>query len=350
MTLQLVRGGAALNPLLLAGAGSGYSTMALDASGEQAAFIFQIPESGTVDAIRIRVVGATTPELLRVGLYTVDASGNPTASAYGGMVAGTGTPAANSDLRVALATSATVVAGEFAAVVVEFDSAVGAVSIGRAFNPQSNIPYSALFTASWAKSHEPPVFALEYAGGIYHNAFGVLPFTGGMSAESFHLNTGIFDEYGFLWTPPFPGRLRGVLAFLGPGGNAYELVRYDGTTPVETLAFDGDYAGNGGLRVTTLLLPTPAVFAAGDPVRVAIRPTTGSGIFLAHGTVGDAAVLGAWFGAGFTLCRRLDQGAWTDETTMVPFMFPLFDQLDDGAGGGSSGLLTHAGMSGGLNA
>lgn len=327
-----------------------FDSMLIDASGEQAAHIIEIPKSGVVEEIRIRIAAASNPQLLRVGLYTLDGSGNPTSTAYGGSVYGTATPSANSELVVTLGTPATVVARDRVAVVIEFDGTIGNVNIGRLQLITTNFPYTALYTGSWTKSASSPIVSLGYDDGSYPPMFGGFPSVTAFASTSFNVNTGTFDEYGFVWTAPFAGRLRGIVGVITPAAGAdFEVIRYTGTTADETLVRDGDINGSSGSRPFYANFATGLTFARGDTIRVALRPTTANGITINVLTVASAAILESFFGTDFTLCRRLNQGAWTDESTMAPLLFPIFDQLDDAVGGGGGGgLLTHPGMGGGM--
>lgn len=312
-----------------------FDSMLIDASGEKAAQLFTVSQSGTVTTIRIRINAATDPQTLRVGLYTVDGSGLPTTTAYGGSVYGTATPTANSELVVTLGTSATMVRGDRVAVVVEFDATVGSVNIGRTGNITTLFPHTALYTGSWAKNAGGPLLSLGYSDGSYPPIFGVTPSLANYNSQTFNLNTSGFDEYGFVWTAPFAGRLRGVIGPIATAaaGADFELIRYTGTTAVETVTIDGDHiVSTFNSRPNHLLFPTGMTFKRGDVIRVAVRPTTTNGITINHLTVGTAAVLEGFFGTDFKLCRRLDQGAWTDEATMAPIIYPLIDRLEDETG------------------
>src|SRR3989304_6613560 len=104
------------------------STYTLDATGEKAATVFQIPEDGNITTLGFRTATVTTGDTLKVGLYTIDASGDPTATAYKGMVAGTQAILATEDntyFNVTLGTQATsVVKGDIVALVIEYNSYV----------------------------------------------------------------------------------------------------------------------------------------------------------------------------------------------------------------------------------
>ncbi len=151
MTMQSIIGGVTIPHHVEAVLGApGIGSLLMDASGEKAAFIFKIPKSGTITEIGFRTGAVTTADTLKAGLYTVDTSNNPTATAYGGMVAGTqASPAANTWYAVALGTNCTATAGDVVAVVIEFNSYVaGNLNISRTGWKQWNQRFTTLPSAS----------------------------------------------------------------------------------------------------------------------------------------------------------------------------------------------------------
>src|SRR3989337_2191615 len=141
-----------------AGIANQVSVFTLDAAGEKATTIFPIPADGNITKLGFRTATVTTGDTLKVGLYTVDASGDPTATAYKGMVAGTQAVLATEDntyFNVTLGTQATsVVKSDKVALVIEYNSYVAGnmvitglgVSGGAAL---IGLPYGDLYTTLW---------------------------------------------------------------------------------------------------------------------------------------------------------------------------------------------------------
>lgn len=315
----------------------------IDASGEKYGIVLQVPKSGDIDTIRFRLATVTTGETLRAGIYTVDpATGLPTTTAYGGMAVGTVAVADtddNSGKAVTLATPASAVAGDVVAVVIEFDSAVGNLGFTNINGWNGSLlPY--LVTAPggvWAKSFTAgPLIALGYDDGSYPSIPGCCPFTeAGFASVSFDVDTAT-DEYGVKFTMPVPARLIGAIVNVQTAaGSDFEFICYNGTTAVETLAVDGDNYGNGVARTSVLRFATPVTLAKDDARILAIRPTTTVNVALWRGALATSAQMDALFGPNFFSVQRVNQGAWDESSTLIaPFIVPLFDQLDDGAGGG----------------
>jgi hypothetical protein len=319
------------------------SALLMDAAGEKIAKVFRVPKTGNARTLRFRTGTVTTGETLKAGLYTVDASGLPTTTAYGGMVAGTVAVANNDDSVekvVTLATDAAMTKGDLVALVIEWDSAVGALNLSYSAQPSIGFPYPALLTASWAKQLATPLFAVGYDDGTYPLILGANPYTGGITTVTFNSGTGTFDEHGILWTHPAAGRVMGILASMQIAAGAdFEALMYDGTTAVATKAWDGDAFSNpSNMRAVMLPFDSPVEVAAGDVRRYALRPTTANSIQTMQGNVGVAGALEAALGLGNQSTRRLNQGAWDDAlTSAVTHIVPIYDQIDNGAGGGGGG-------------
>jgi hypothetical protein len=354
VTLQLVAGG--MVPLVhhYGNGSTSFSSLLIDASGEKVAFLVRVPKTGNIRTIRFRLNTTTTGQTLRAGIYTFDANGDPTTTAYGGMAVGT-VAVANTDDNVekvvTLATDAAATKGDYVAVVIEFDGTVGSLNIGYvALGTTFGLPCVSHLTAAWVRQLSSPVVALGYDDESYEPLFGCSPFTVGLGQTSYNAGTGTFDEHASKFTASVAGRIVGALVMMQVAAGAdFEFLCYDGTTALATKAYDGDLFSNpANIRPVILEFDSPVTVAAGDVRRLAIRPTTANNVQVTEGTVGVAAAMAAAFGADFHASRRLNQGAWNDDlTTTVRFIFPIYDQFDDAAGGGG-GLLTHPGMSGGM--
>lgn len=336
MTLRTALGYAA-PPANFTGAPAWTSTL-IDAAAEKAAFVFQVPRTGNIRTVRFMTGTVTTGDTLKVGLYTLDTSGDPTATPYGGMVAQTVAVADGDDnveKTVTLATDAAAVAGDFVALVISFNSYVaGNLNVRiTAGGGVGFFPYGDAYTTSWTKSGTSGVFALAYDDGVYEYSHNVEPWTSAFAGISFASNTAGADEYGNRFALPYPVRIRGAFANLAvPAASDYELLLYDGTTALQTLTVDGGYCAATTQRGRIFLFNTPQIVPAAAVRRLAIRPTTTNAVVLWAGTVGVAAAMNAApMGADCYQCKRIDQGAWDDTgTTIRPFIYPIYDQLDHG--------------------
>lgn len=316
-----------------------YTSLLIDASGEKAEFVFRVPRTGDIRTIRFRLGTTTTGQTLRAGIYTVDAAGLPTTTAYGGMAVGT-VSVVNADDNVekviTLATDASATEGDLVAVKIEFNSTAGNLNIMAGSGTGMSDTYT---VHNGAKNATIPLVAIGYSDGTYPYIHGLATFTAGLSAPTYNSGTATADEYALLFSVPFKSRLRGMLVGMSIAAGAdFEFINYDGTTAVPgmTGTRDGDAFASTGHRLLALLWSTPEELAPNTQRRLSLRPTTANGLALGRGTVGTLAAIEQACGySGWQTSRRLDQGAWDDSlTTELPYILPIFDQLSDDAGGG----------------
>lgn len=156
-----------------------------------------------------------------------------------------------------------------------------------------------------------------------------------------------YDEYGLAWTPAAPVRLKAVMAYLAlvsANGN-YDLVLYQGTTALATKSVDGHVLSLITGTQHQVSFDTPINLTAGQQYRLVIKPTVASqGVQLWYSGIASAAELNAWNGPDYYLTRRVDGGAWSDDSGAVPWISPIFDQIDDGTGPDITGTYTISGV------
>lgn len=332
-------------PNIAAGVYAVNAAFLMDATAEKVAVVLEIPTTGTIEKIGFRLGTVTEEDTLKCGLYALDASGDPdTATAYGGMTAGTITFADADDNTWQLCTlggNATATRGNKVGVVIEYNSFVdGNLSLNMIqsdFGGNSSsvgFPYVDHFTASWGKQTGVlPVVSLEYSTALYNYIEGVYPV---LTVTNTTYNTGsAADEIALRFQLPFPARLSCFNIRMTPGTAAdFDVILYTGTTATETYSWDGDVRA-GGANFHRGCFTTPRDIAANTAYRVALKPTTATSIVLQRWTTSTAATMGM-IGGGvqFYESTRVDAGAWTDTTTNRPMIYLGFDQLDAGAGGG----------------
>jgi len=336
-------------PSTLGGISVNTTTYLIDAAGEKVGLIFQVPQDGDITHIGFRTATVTTGDTLKVGLYNLDASGNPdTTSPYKGMVAGTKVVADTDDntyFEVALATPATgAVKGDFVAIVIEYNAYVaGNMTIAgiNAGGVSFGCPYGDLFTTAWTKQGTvgTPFVTIRY-NGTYYPIPAVYPAgTSGILSVTYSVNTTPYDEYGIHINLPVPVRVVGawMSAAISAGAN-HEVNLYQGTTVLKSLSVDGDYtAGISVVRPQHRMFSSPQTLSANVDYYLSIRPTTTANVTLPSLTVpSDAAAAQMHTGSWAYRVKRVDQGAWdTSDTTIFPVMGLIVDAFDDGSGGGS---------------
>jgi hypothetical protein len=325
-------------------------TIILDAAGEKVAFILQAPKTGNIISVSFVTETVTVSDTLKIGIYTVNTStGEPTVTAYGGMVAGTvSNPVSNTGYTVTLATPAAAVCGDYIAVVIEFNSYVaGNLKICRGFGSNEGFPYMlAMASSAWTKLGSLLNMYLTYTGGeipwipqsmpLLSSSSGVVNFTGASTP----------DEYAIKITPVVNTQLRGVYGPIAINETSYMTLKlYDASNNVlGSNNFYGNVAQTISARWRTLLFPTPYTLLAGNVYRISFI-TVGCQISLYRYTFMDANSLSVMpLGNACVFSYRTDGGGWTDVNGRIHCAL-IFDDVSIGSGG----LLLHPGMLGGMH-
>lgn len=335
------------NPFIMGS--TAFSSLLIDASGEKAAFIVQIPKTGTISKVGFRTGTVTTSETLNVGIYTVDGSGDPTTTAYGSMTVGTQTsPASNTNYLVTLGAAATATQGDVVAIVIEFASTIGSLNIAHASTVTQVFPYADLYTGSWAKTATVPVCSFEYNDGSYAVVQGVLP---PCSITNSTYNTGSTpDEYALYFKVLGPCTVSGAQIYGGSSANGadFDVILYDsdGTTVLKSKSMDGDTrAGTTSTNPATVLFSSGQNLTANTFYYLALKPTTANNVRLLRLTsLPSAASMDSLPGGqNFYESTRADAGSWTNSTTSRPLIMPIITAIDNGSSTGGASAATYFG-------
>lgn len=336
MALQTIKGG-----FYIPDYGKGWTSeveawtgFTIDASGEKIAMVFKVPKTGTIAKIGFATRGVSNSQTLRVGIETVNASGDPSGTQYGGSAVGTqAAPAANTYYTVTLGTGATATRGDTVAVVIQFDGTVGNANVAY-FNTNTNpnlaFPYYDNFTAAWAHNAITGglIMHLEYDDASVEAIPHAYPVSVDTIAVTFN-NGSSPDERALKFTLPNPTRVSGFWAFLDLDA-AVDLVLYDsdGTTVLETQSLvAAERAGTAGSFITALFDATETLTASAV-YYLAVKPTSVTNVTLKEFTVSTALIMDAFsIGQNAYLSTRADAGAWTDTTTRRPLVGLILDQL-----------------------
>jgi hypothetical protein len=327
----------------------GFSSLALngqdiiDATGEHAGVVFQIPKSGTVTKIGFYVRTVTTPQPIQAALYNLGSYGAPNkASLYGGCQPGQiASPTAATWFEATLATPATVVAGAFVHSAVEFVSTIGNLTIGYCsdFTTQ-RYPYPYLYAAGYGSRNSSPASYLVYSDGSYAPIGASLPMS--VNTAAFSYNNA---EYALGFNLPFAFRVVGLSGFYGldNGGSAslqavYTL--YQGTSSLSTVSMFSNYLPATSKGWLDVLLATPVEITADTTYYFGLKSASASLNILLPGYLNfpSQAVMdcGCPFGRKMWMGNRVGAGAWTDTLTSRPMFKLIVDQMP--AAGAALGL------------
>lgn len=320
-----------------------FNSLLIDTSGEKAAFITQIPKTGTISKVGFRTATVTTAQTLKVSLQGVNTSGDPDGTILGsGNAYGTqASPASNTWYTVTLTSGLSVTKGDAVAVVVEFDTTVGNLNIAAAAKnystPDNQQIYSDLYTTSWAKAGNLPTVSFEYSDGSYAggttiptSAFTNTTFNGGSTP----------DEYGVYFQVPFPCRATGAWVLVDLDADAtLKLYDSDGSTVLASTALPSAQRDTTSTGVSYRLFSSSVNLSKNTWYRLTIVPDSVSNIAINRWTMPSVAAMDSLpLGQKCYETSRTDAGAWTETTTNRPLIGLLVDGFDDGvsAGGGIS--------------
>ena len=241
-----------------------------------------------------------------------------------------------------LGADVTVNYGDRIAVVVEFDGSgrLGSDSVAIAHaNGFSMSDGPSLLTASWAAVTAFNSIVLNFADGSVGVLEPAIPMSS--STVGFAINTGTNpDEIALKFTPDFKCKIDGIWAGMTTATDgSFDLILYQGTTALRTVSFDYNTLRTASYHCVVAefaeleLTPATAYY-------VAIKPTSANSVTMRGYTVSSSGVMALASGAGTTQwAQRVDAGSWDESlTTRRPLMGVRISAIDDGAGGGGSGL------------
>jgi len=309
------------------------TTILLDATGEKAAFVGRVffPErTGTKSIRRVHLhFGAMTRiagsglELSLQGLNAVANPGVPDGVKGQTVAIPMTSIAQNLWFRSEpLNADRVVTYNQSLAVVVEYDAAgrLGSDSIVINNLTGSSHPsldsYPLLYTASWVVQAQVMNMMLEFSDGTYGTLGGSVPWIS-FANYSYHGNTVGADEYALRFTVPCGCTVDAlIVAVRALSLNAdFEVILYDGTTPLATAPVD--VSSLSGLVQNFLVLAVPEVrLYTGKTYYLSVRPVTVNSVVVYSADVYDAAVWKMLPGDDTcTFATRVDSGAWSAPTT-----------------------------------
>lgn len=316
--------------------------LTLDAAGEKVGIVFQIPKTGSITKLEFFIDYVSSAQTLKAGLYTIDSSGNPTSTAYGGMATGTVSPGAGGWKTVTLATPASATRGDFVACVIEFNSTIGNLGIGYWNNAVEGFPYTKDYTGSWSAGlTRGSKLILHFSDvrepwPLFHHY---------SNPTTYSWNSGTATPYrGQRITMQFKARISGAKLFIASSGD-YEVIFTKNHSVQATITMDKDYNASTTARSWAyLILPTPIEVVAGDVLRIIVHPTTVTNVEL---RIYNVPAQGLGYGkanVNWFIAADATGTSYSESATQVVQLASLIDQLESGAGG----LLVHPGMSGGM--
>lgn len=355
MAIEQVPGGLWIpTPIPWGAANPSFTSMLINASAEKAAFIIQVPKSGTLNYFEFLTgtVSQSPANGLKLSFQDVDlATGDPdgTADQYRVLAhpisANTWQlpPGALTSDGTDSGTKRTVTRGELLACVVEFESfavsdSVNVRTLNLAANAfMGNTPYPTHFTAAWAKLNDGAVMALVYDDNSYPAILGVYPFAQ-IQSYTYNVDTGGADEYGLAFSMPSDVRVGAFYVRANIAGNA-DLVLYDKdlSTVLETMSIDANVRVQAATQYHLARCSTDRLLYANETYILSLKPTTTTDVTLYTGSP-DSDVISTALDGGNTwgIANRLNGGTWTYTKIERPFMGIVVTGIDHEIGGSPS--------------
>ena len=301
------------------------ANLVIDATGEKAAFIVEVPKSGTITRVLFRFGTITAADPLEIGLETVGpTTGDPSGTLYGSSDEAALTPPATDDDTfqiVTLATGATAVRGNQIAVQIDVPTYTDAnLNIQYLTTGVSQtFPYRDLYTVSWAKGTGVPILALGDSDGSWEVPLGCIP---AIPYTNSYASNDTIDEYANKFFMPIKAEVQGVWAVIDMvEGASFHLYR-DTDELAATAVQDKDIKVDTAVGLKYVHFTTPVVIGPGW-YYLSCKPSTVTDVIVqglqyptAANTVGEnsndldilysAFELGACFEVG-----RTDAGGWT---------------------------------------
>lgn len=335
------------------GAGSNATTsnMIIDASGEKAALMFTAEKAGDIAQIIWRTRTTTTGATVDVRVETISAQ-FPSGTLFGTNTNGShvvGNGDDNVYLTTTLTSPATVALGDKLAVVIVQSTGnmqVGTTASANLPSSSNHLPKGALYTASWSAQANLPVIYLVYSDGEVIPASGM--FQNVVAADSTFDSADSPDEVGNLFRVPASCAASGAIIALTVNASATgEINLLDSANTVLATALYTADESNTLFGTHSALFDSQVNLQPGTDYRIAVKPTHASATTIVNYTDRITSAKYSIFGTTIQKTSRTNAGSWTEDSSRIICLWPIFSGFDDGAAVGG-GLLTHPGMSGGM--
>jgi hypothetical protein len=327
----------------VSGKTSAITGVSLNDADNAAGWCFCIPKDGTVTDVGILIISENgTSPAYNVGLVTLDTSGRPTTSAYGGSAITSKTWTAAGFSWTTLSTPATAAAGDFVAAHVyptgSTPTGVNFVSV-PSVGVVEGMGVNVNFTVAWAASNNGSAgFAIKYDDG---SVYGLA-----LSSATTHIvirTTTTPDEVGNLFTLPANMTCTGARVFHSESGlesaATVDVVLYsaaDGVLASATIS-DKDFADDS--NYIDVFWDSVSLIA-NTQYRLIVKPTTGAsgGIYVQRWSMDSTAAMAAIpCGTTWQGTSRTDAGAWSNVSTDIAMLALHISDITFIAGSGSGG-------------
>jgi len=315
-----------------------------NAAGEAWAFSFQIPKTGTIEAVVIRAGTVTSFQNMAISLETVGTDGLPSGSNYGSSTAGTWTGgSSNTSPEIALGTNAAATVGDLVCVRGEWSSTAGDLNVQYAYGASATaVRYPKVLPDTGSgfvlTTVGSPMICLKYSGSEYIVPVGCYPPLSAATTISI-TSTSTPQEIGFWITPQVTCEVEGgwinSRTFATSQTSSFTLYTTPSGTPAsQRLAvFTHDQQSTIGQRNSFSFNPY-TMNASTDYVLGCLQNNTTS-YQISYIDVTDVNHWGGWAGGSNLVyaSRNSGGGAFTKTSTRKVLGSLLLSGVDAGGGG-----------------
>jgi hypothetical protein len=327
----------------------GNLTALTSAGSHYQAYVVCAREDMTISHVAFRVGSATGSNDFDVRIETVATTGLPSGTLWATNTNGTVSGAtANANYQAALTASASITKGQLFCVKLLLSSGTSATPQGVAnvaLTTLSNIPYSVLNTGTPTKGNlGTGLIGLGSSSTAYYYVPGLIP-PASYTASTFNNTNGA--KRGLRFTPPMNCRAVGLRWFNSTAVGDFNAVLYSDAgseLSSSSTAFDGD-ATFGGQTVSNVYFDNTVSLTAGTTYRLVVEPSSATNVNVSTFTIAQTTASGLTgtpvTGLSNTHYTTFASSAWDDtNTTLLPLMDLIIDQVDNGSGtGGVVGVI-----------
>ena len=317
----------------------------LSSVGHYYCYVFVAKEDMTVSHVGVRCGTATGSPTITFSIETVDTStGLPTGTLWATKTSGTsGTVTSNTYVLQALTASASITRGQVFAVKIALASGTSQLISGwqgqSSWQLRSNLPYLVNNTGTPAKAIWQDMMgslALGSSSTTFYQIPNCIPGTAGATNTFNNTNSA---KRGLLFTPPMNCRAIGIRWLNNTAVGDYNAGLYDNSgteLSSSSTAFDGDLtAASTSGAYHTVYFDSAVTLTAGTAYRVAIEPTSATNVNVSTLTLPSANYRSASPAGTMAQYTTFASAAWDDtNTSVLPIMDLIIDQVDNGAGSG----------------
>lgn len=320
------------------------NTLQMNGTTTKVSYITIYPYTDTLNKVIVRTRLVSVAQPLKVSLQGIGTDGKPDGSIIGGGQAyGTiASPASATSYSVALTGPVAVSIGVPVAIVVEWDSTAGNLSMASGAGEVCNNFYTATYASgAWAivSPGEVPLVGFEYASGYHGGSTWPLY---NIAATTFNVNSSP-NEIGIYTNMPSSIDAQGGAPYVNLQGAA-DLILYDANTEVKAVvSMNPNNRWNAAMAFHYMYFATVPLLA-GQAYRLTLKPTTATDVLLMEYTL-PAAIPGIMnslsLGDKVYRTSRTGAGAWTEVDYMRPVMALFAGGFEEG--GRPRGIMTPAG-------